>query len=65
MDSILPYAIAQKEKKKDRFDEDIIKSILNQEEVEAQVDKPLKIYSESLKGYIEDLKKLQKEKNAT
>lgn len=57
-DSILKPAIQRREKKRDRFEEEIIKTILEREELE---DKPLELVTESLKGYIKDLHNLQAE----
>lgn len=57
-DDILRPALLRQEKKRDRFEEDIIHAILDREETEID-SKPLEIVSESLKGYIKDLKDLQ------
>lgn len=59
-DDIIKPAILRQQKKHDHFEEDIIKGILEREEWEDE-DKPLEIFSESLKGYIKDVHKLQKE----
>lgn len=56
-DDILTPAIARQAKNRDRFEEDIIKTILEREDREDD-EKPLEILSESLKGYIKDLKGL-------
>jgi hypothetical protein len=45
-------------KKRDRFDDDIIKAILERPETDAD-EKPLQLFTESLKGYISDLKDIQ------
>lgn len=57
-DDILRPALLRQEKKRDRFEEDIIHAILDREETEID-SKPLEIVSESLKGYIKDLRDLQ------
>lgn len=57
-DDIIKSAILRQKKKHDHFEEDIIKGILNREEWEDE-SKPLEIFSESLKGYITDVKDLQ------
>lgn len=57
-DSILSPQIRMKEKKRDRFDEDIIKSILEREDTDFD-SKPLDFVTESLRGYMHDLKELQ------
>jgi len=57
-DDILKPGIMRQEKKRDRFEEDIIKHILQQEDVEG-LDKPIELVTESLKGYIKDLRDLQ------
>lgn len=54
-DSILKPAIQRREKKIDRFEEDIIRTILEKEDIE---DKPLELFTPSLKGYIKDLHNL-------
>jgi len=58
-DDLIKPAILRQQKNHDHFEEDIIKGILEREEWEDE-DKPLEIYSESLKGYIHDVKQLQK-----
>jgi len=57
-DDIIKPSILRQQKKHDHFEEDIIKGILEREEWEDE-DKPLQIFSESLKGYIKDVKELQ------
>jgi len=56
-DSILKPAILRAEKKHDHFSEGIIKNILEREEWEDE-DKPLQIFSESLKGYVKEVQQL-------
>ena len=46
------------QKKHDYFEEDVIKGILEREQWEDE-NKPLEIFSESLKGYIKDVETLQ------
>lgn len=58
-DDIIKPAILRQQKKHDYFEEDIIKGILEREEWQDE-DKPLEIFSESLKGYIHDVKQIQK-----
>ena len=53
-DDIIKPAILRQQKKHDPFEEDIIKGILEREEWQDE-DKPLEIFSESLKGYIADV----------
>lgn len=62
-DDLIKPAILRQQKKHDHFEEDIIKGILEREEWEDE-DKPLEIYSESLKGYIHDVKQLQNRHSA-
>lgn len=62
-DDIIKPAILRQQKKFDHFEEDIIKGILEKEEWEDE-DKPLEIFSESLKGYVQDVQKLQRDKQA-
>lgn len=50
-DSVLGPALRRAEKQRDKFDDDIIKAILEREETD-QDEKPLQIFSESLKGYV-------------
>lgn len=50
-DTLLKPAIMRAEKKRDKFDDDIIKAILEREETDQDL-KPLNIFSESLKGYV-------------
>lgn len=57
-DSIIKPAIIRAQKKHDHFSEDIIKGILEREEWEDE-DKPLQIFSESLKGYVKEVQQLQ------
>jgi hypothetical protein len=57
-DDIIKPAILRQQKKHDYFEEDIIKGILDREEWEDE-SKPLEIFSESLKGYIHDVKDMQ------
>lgn len=57
-DSIIKPTIQRAENKRDHFEEDIIKAILEKEEQEFD-DKPLELVSESLRGYIHDLKEMQ------
>lgn len=57
-DEVLTPQIRKAEKKKDKFDDDIIKAILERPETDAD-EKPLQIFSESLKGYVNDLKEMQ------
>ena len=59
-DSILKQNIYHYEKRRDPFDEDIINAILEKEQPDFD-DKPLKVLSSSLRGYVKDLHKLQKE----
>ena len=63
-DSILTPALARKDKKRDRIDEEIIKNILEQEDNEVEAGKPLELYSESLKGYMKELKEMQSAKES-
>jgi hypothetical protein len=49
----------KKEKKRDRFEDDIMKTILEKEETDDFNEKPMEIFSESLKGYVKDIKELQ------
>ena len=58
-DDLIKPAILRQQKKHDYFEEDIIKGILEREEWQDE-DKPLEIFSESLKGYIHDVKQIQK-----
>ena len=58
-DDLIKPAVLRQQRKHDHFEEDIIKGILEREEWEDE-DKPLKIFSESLKGYVKDVKELQK-----
>lgn len=58
-DDLIKPAILRQQKKHDHFEEDIIKGILEREEWQDE-EKPLEIFSESLKGYIHDVKQLQK-----
>ena len=58
-DDLIKPAILRQQKKHDYFEEDIIKGILEREEWQDE-DKPLEIFSESLKGYIQDVKQIQK-----
>lgn len=60
-DDILKPSLQKAEKRKDKFDDDIIRAILERGEIDED-EKPLKIFSESLKGYITDVKDLQKNK---
>lgn len=60
-DDILYGSIRRAEKKKDHFDEDIIRAILEREETEED-SKPLEIITESLKGYMHELKDLQQKR---
>ncbi|CDW91502.1 50s ribosomal protein l4 [Stylonychia lemnae] len=64
-DTLLPNHVARQERKRDRFDEDIIRSILEREDFAEIEDKPLQIVTESLKGYIQDLKELQDNKQSS
>jgi len=57
-DEILSPQIRLKETKRDHFDEDIIKSILEREDAGDLDNKPLEIVTESLRGYIHDLHEL-------
>lgn len=57
-DEIIKNSVRRTEKKRDRFEEDIIKAILEREETEAD-QKPLELVTESLKGYIRDIKDMQ------
>lgn len=50
-DEVLSPQIRLKEKRRDRFEEDIINSILEREGVDLD-NKPLEIVSESLRGYM-------------
>lgn len=56
-DDIIKPAILRQKKKHDYFEEDIIKGILEREEWEDE-DKPMAVFSESLKGYVKDLQNL-------
>jgi hypothetical protein len=58
-DDLIRPAILRQQRKHDHFEEDIIKGILEREEWQDE-DKPLEIFSESLKGFIHDVKQLQK-----
>ena len=50
----------------DRFEREIIKPIMGAEEIENYNDElPLAIQSESLKGYVDDLRRLQQEERTT
>lgn len=51
-DNILGLSIKRQQKKFDHFEENIIKAILEKEEME---DKPLELVTKSLKGYVKDL----------
>jgi hypothetical protein len=57
-DDILKPALKKQESKRDRFEEDIMKAILEKGEDDTE-DKPLELFSESLKGYVKDIKELQ------
>jgi hypothetical protein len=57
-DSVLGPQLRLTARKRDKFDDDIIKSILEREETDED-GKPMQIFTESLKGYVEDLKTLQ------
>ena len=57
-DDLIKPAILRQQKKHDHFEEDIIKGILEREEWEDE-EKPLQIFSETLKGYIKDVQVLQ------
>ena len=58
-DDIIKPTILRAQKKHDHFSEDIIKNILEREEWEDE-NKPLQIFTPTLKGYIEEVKELQK-----
>lgn len=60
-DDILSPQIRLKERKRDRFEEDIIHSLLEREDADFD-SKPLDIVTESLRGYMHDLKTLQDNK---
>ena len=57
-DDIIKPSILRQQKKHDYFEEDVIKGILEREQWEDE-NKPLEIFSESLKGYIKDVETLQ------
>ena len=63
-DTILESAIKRTQSKRDHFEEDIIKPILEGEEKEGE-EKPMTILSESLKGYVKDIKYMQENKLAS
>ena len=65
-DDIIKPSIIRQQNKHDHFEDDIIKGILEREQWEDE-NKPLEIFSESLKGYIKDVQTLQQEhkKNLT
>jgi large subunit ribosomal protein L4 len=56
-DSIIYPAIRRAEKKHDHFSEDIMKVILEREQWEDE-DKPLHLFTESLQGYVKEVKQL-------
>ena len=57
-DKYLKPRIQKKEKKERTVEERIIKKILETPEEDGDEDKPLTLYTESLKGYFKDLKNL-------
>lgn len=57
-DDILKPAIQRQQKKHDHFEEDILRGVLEREEWEDE-NKPLQIFSQSLKGYVKEVKELQ------
>lgn len=59
-DDIIKPSILRQQKRHDHFEEDIIKGILEREEWEDE-NKPLEIFSETLKGYIKDVQNLQQD----
>ena len=59
-DDIIKPSILRQQKKHDYFEEDVIKGILEREEWEDE-NKPLEVFSESLKGYFKDVQNLQQE----
>ena len=59
-DDIIKPTVLRAQKRHDHFEEDIIKGILEREEWEDE-EKPLQIFTESLKGYIQDVQQVQKQ----
>lgn len=60
-DDLIKPAILRQQKKHDHFEEDIIKGILEREQWEDE-EKPLQIFTESLKGYVKEVHELQQQK---
>ena len=58
-DDVVFAQVRRQEKKRDRFDEDIIQAILQREENEED-GQPLELITESLRGFMHELKDLQK-----
>jgi hypothetical protein len=61
-DDIIKPAILRRERQRDHFEEDILRPILDEEEEWEDEDKPLQLFTPSLKGYVEDVKALQQQK---
>ena len=55
-DSVIKPTLLRAERKRDHFEEDILKAILEKEDEDG---KPLELVTPALKGYMQDLKELQ------
>ena len=55
-DSVIKSTLLRAERKRDHFEEDILKAILEKEDEDGR---PLELITPTLKGYMQDLKELQ------
>ena len=61
-DDIIKPSILRRERQRDHFEEDILRPILDEEEEWEDEEKPLQLFTPSLKGYVQDVRALQQQK---